>query len=200
MPPLEATFTLWGLWFLSWIVAAYWSDRAEKRTARGEAWLYRIVTVVGGFLLFGDSFRLLLFREASPLAPSTPQLWSLSPAAKWGVFVIVLLGLAFAWWARLYLGRLWSSSVTKKANHHIVDSGPYGIVRHPIYTGILLAAVATAVELGSVGGVAGALAFGIGFWIKARLEERFLGEQLGVADYDAYRRRVPMLIPLGPRG
>ena len=73
-------------------------------------------------------------------------------------------------------------------------------MRHPIYTGILLAAVATAVELGSVGGVAGALAFVIGFWIKARLEERFLGEQLGVADYDAYRRRVPMLIPLGPRG
>ena len=191
MSPVEATFTLWGLWTLSWIVAAFWADRPEKRPARGEEWLYRIVTFVAAFLLFRDAF---------PRAPTPYRLWTLGSAARWELLVVVGLGLAFAWWARLYLGRLWSSSVTKKANHRIVDGGPYGIVRHPIYTGILAAAAATAVELGSVRAVVGLLAFGLAFWIKARLEERFLGEQLGVAGYEAYRRRVPMLIPFGPKG
>ena len=191
MPPLEATFTLWGLWTLSWIAAAFWADRAEKRPARGEEWLYRVVTIVGAYLLF---------REAFPRAGGDYHLWRLGPTAQWALFWVVIVGLAFAWWARLYLGRLWSSSVTKKADHRIVDTGPYAIVRHPIYTGILLAAVATAAEQGTVGSVIGLLAFGLAFWIKARLEERFLREQLGAADYDGYRQRVPMLIPFGPRG
>ncbi len=191
MPPLEATFTLWGLWTLSWIAAAFWADRAEKRPARGEEWLYRVVTIIGAYLLF---------RRAFPRVEGGHPLWSFGPAAQWALFWVVVVGLAFAWWARLYLGRLWSSSVTKKADHRIIDTGPYGIVRHPIYTGILLAAVATAAEQGTAASVVGLLAFALAFWIKARLEERFLSEQLGAADYDAYRGRVPMLIPFGPRG
>ena len=191
MSPLEATFTAWGVWTLSWIAAAFWADRPEKRPARGEEWLYRIVTLAGGCLLF---------RAAFPRAGMGYRLWTVGPAAGWILFAVALIGLAFAWWARLRLGRLWSSSVTKKADHRVVDTGPYAIVRHPIYTGILLAAVATAAEQGTAGSVAGIMIFALAFWIKARLEERFLGEQLGAADYDAYRRRVPMLIPLGPRG
>jgi protein-S-isoprenylcysteine O-methyltransferase Ste14 len=191
MPPLEATFTLWGLWTLSWIAAAFWADRAEKRPARGQEWLYRVVTFAGAFLLF---------RSAFPRADAAYQLWTVGAAAQWGFFWLAIIGLAFAWWARLFLGRLWSSSVTKKADHRIVEAGPYAIVRHPIYTGILLAAAATAAEQGTARSLAGLLAFALAFWIKARLEERFLSEQLGAADYDGYRRRVPMLIPFGPRG
>jgi protein-S-isoprenylcysteine O-methyltransferase Ste14 len=108
--------------------------------------------------------------------------------------------LAFAWWARLHLGRLWSSSVTKKTGHRVIDSGPYGLVRHPIYAGFLLSIAATSAELGAIYSSAGVLFFVAGFWIKARLEERFLSAELGEGDYDAYRRRVPMLLPLGPRG
>ena len=190
MSPVEATFTAWGAWTLSWIAAAFWSDRAEKRPARSEEWLYRIVTFAGAFLLF---------RPAFPHAGAGYPLWTIGPAAQWALFWVVLVGLAFAWWARLRLGRLWSSSVTKKAGHHVVDTGPYAIVRHPIYTGILLAAAATAGQQGTLRGVAGMLALALGFWIKARLEERFLSEQLGAADYAAYRRRVPMLTPFGLR-
>ena len=72
------------------------------------------------------------------------------------------------------------------------------IVRHPIYTGILLAAVATAVVSGTLCAILGAACLIIGYWIKARLEERFLRGELGADAYNSYRRRVPMLVPFGP--
>jgi protein-S-isoprenylcysteine O-methyltransferase Ste14 len=188
MPPIQASFVAWGLFTLSWIAAAFWADRAQRRAALREELLYRLLTFAGAFLLF---------RPAFPHAGAGHPLWSLGPAPQWALFVLVLIGLAFTWWARLHLGRLWSASITKKAQHHIVDSGPYGIVRHPIYTGILAAALATAAEMGTAEAVAGLLVLFLAFWIKARLEERFLSEQLGAAPYEAYRQRVPMLIPFG---
>ena len=81
----------------------------------------------------------------------------------------------------------------------MVDTGPYAIVRHPIYTGLITSVFATAALKGILIGILGALLMIVGFWIKARLEERFLREQLGPDIYDAYRRRVPMLVPFGPK-
>jgi protein-S-isoprenylcysteine O-methyltransferase Ste14 len=94
---------------------------------------------------------------------------------------------------------MWSGWITKKECHHIVDTGPYGIVRHPIYTGLIASAFATALMKGTILALLGATVMTLGFWIKARLEERFLREQLGLATYDDYRRRVPMLMPFGPK-
>jgi protein-S-isoprenylcysteine O-methyltransferase Ste14 len=82
----------------------------------------------------------------------------------------------------------------------VIDTGPYSLVRHPIYTGILLAVVATAAAKGTVFGVAGALTIMLGLWMKARLEESWLSEELDNSAYEAYRRRVPMLVPFGPTG
>jgi len=125
------------------------------------------------------------------------RLWTLPTSAGWAMATLCLVGFAFAWWARIHLGRLWSAFVTRKADHHIIDTGPYGMVRHPIYTGIILAAFALAIEKGTVFALAGALLSSLGFWIKARLEEGFLREQLGAHVYDTYCRRVPMLLPFG---
>ena len=105
------------------------------------------------------------------------------------------MGFAFCWWARIHLGLLWSGRVTKKADHHIVETGPYALVRHPIYTGLLLAIGATMVAKGTLYGVAGAAAIMLSIAMKARLEERFLRNELGSAAYDGYARRVPMLVP-----
>nr|WP_280178209.1 MULTISPECIES: isoprenylcysteine carboxylmethyltransferase family protein [Mesorhizobium] len=107
------------------------------------------------------------------------------------------MGLIFSWWARIHLGRLWSASVTAKADHRIVDTGPYGLVRHPIYTGLLLALLATMAAKGTVWGIAGVALLTIGIVMKAKLEERFLRGELGPA-YDDYARRVPMLVPFTP--
>ncbi len=110
-----------------------------------------------------------------------------------------VVGFLFAWWARIHLGALWSGSITRKADHRIVDTGPYGIVRHPIYTGLIAAALALAVVKATPVGIAGLALMTVGYWLKGKTEENFLRSELGPEDYDAYRKRVPMLIPLAPR-
>jgi protein-S-isoprenylcysteine O-methyltransferase Ste14 len=79
----------------------------------------------------------------------------------------------------------------------VIDTGPYAIVRHPIYTGILLAVLGTAAAKGTVLGLVGALTITLGVWLKALLEERWLRQELEPEAYDNYRRRVPMLLPFG---
>jgi protein-S-isoprenylcysteine O-methyltransferase Ste14 len=104
-------------------------------------------------------------------------------------------GFAFSWWARIVLGRLWSSSVTRKTDHRIVTTGPYRVVRHPIYSGIIVAVLATAGIRGTAAGCLGAALIVLGLFVKARVEEGFLRRELGEQQYIDYARRVPMLVP-----
>jgi protein-S-isoprenylcysteine O-methyltransferase Ste14 len=80
-----------------------------------------------------------------------------------------------------------------------VDTGPYAIVRHPIYTGLLAAILVTAIAQAPLPALAGFALIALGLWLKARLEKEFLRRELGAEAYDSYRRRVPILLPLGPR-
>ena len=180
---------LWIVWFASWIAAAFWSRSTERRPGFGSEALYRIVTIAGAVMLF----------PSTRLHPGLIRFWYTSDTAAWALVGVAFCGFLFTWWARIHLGSLWSGWVTKKADHRVVDTGPYAIVRHPIYTGLLLGVFATAAMKGTLLALAGAGVMTIGFWIKARLEERFLRQELGAGDYDAYRRRVPMLIPFGPK-
>ncbi|HTT82141.1 MAG TPA: isoprenylcysteine carboxylmethyltransferase family protein [Rhizomicrobium sp.] len=190
MTPQLAVYYLWVVWVVSWVAAAFWSDRTAQRPKFGSELPYRVVTLVGALFLFG-----VFNRSYHALLP----LWSLNAAENWALFGICFGGFGFCWWARLHLGKLWSGWITRKEGHHIVDTGPYGIVRHPIYTGLITSVFATALMKGTLAAVFGAAIMTVGFWIKARLEERFLREQLGADAYDAYRRRVPMLLPFGPK-
>jgi protein-S-isoprenylcysteine O-methyltransferase Ste14 len=108
---------------------------------------------------------------------------------------VTALSLVFAWWARIYLGRLWSGSITRKEGHHVVDTGPYRFVRHPIYTGIIFAAFATAIVMSTPRVYIGATFVLVGYWMKARIEERFLRTELGADAYDAYAHKTAMLVP-----
>jgi len=187
--PERACYVIWTVWAVSWFLAAAWSSRAQSRASIAQQLPYRTLTIAGFVLLFAVRTN----RYHAPL-----RLWTLPISAGWAMVLLCAMGFGFAWWARLHLGQLWSAFVTRKADHRIVDTGPYGIVRHPIYTGIIAAALALALVKGTVISVAGALLAAFGFWVKARLEEGFLREQLGAEAYDAYRRRVPMLVPFGP--
>ena len=91
-------------------------------------------------------------------------------------------------------GTLWSGTVTRKAHHRIIKTGPYAIVRHPIYAGISLALIATALLRPGWLGFIGAAAIVASFVIKYRLEEQFLMQELG-PEYMAYRKKVPALVP-----
>jgi protein-S-isoprenylcysteine O-methyltransferase Ste14 len=181
---------IWIVWWLSWWAAALWSDRAVKQPARHRQILYRVFAAAGVILLFG------LYDHDVRVEG---VLWQTPLLIAWSMVGCAVVGLLFAWWARFHLGRLWSAAVGRKAEHHVVDTGPYAIVRHPIYTGIIIASTATAALRGTALAWLGASVMTIGWMIKARMEEKFLREQLGAAAYDEYARRVPMLSPFGVR-
>jgi protein-S-isoprenylcysteine O-methyltransferase Ste14 len=177
---------VWLVWWISWRVAAAWSDRAIKRAGLAHQIPYRLMRIVGIILLFGI-YPHGSFQEF--------PLWQVGRNIAWGMVILAVLGFLFAWWARVYLGRLWSLGVTRKADHRVIDTGPYALVRHPIYTGVILAALATAIVRGTAMACLGATLMIVGWCIKAQLEERFLREQLGPGLYAAYADRVPMVVP-----
>jgi protein-S-isoprenylcysteine O-methyltransferase Ste14 len=177
---------LWLAFVISWVLAAKWRRPTEKRAGFGSELPYRITLVVGFVLVF-----LLPHHRYSPLY---------TPVLAWMAVAASLAGIAFAWWARLHLGSLWSANITKKTDHRIIDSGPYAIVRHPIYTGLIWMTFCTLFVFHS--GVmplrvAGFVLVVLAYWMKARLEEAWLRNELGAQTYDAYRARVPMLLPFG---
>ncbi len=110
-------------------------------------------------------------------------------------FAITVAGLAFAVWARFYIGRNWDGLVALKEDHQLVRGGPYAIVRHPIYSGFMLATLGTAIADGEVAGLVSTAMIVIAWGYKARVEEAFMIEQFG-AEYLQYRRDVKGLIPL----
>ena len=197
MWPEDVIYYPWDIWIVSWLAAALWVNRTLKRPTFGSEWPYRIVEWTGIALLLvmksedsGDFRRGVI--DSNPFAQ---RYWALPTAAGWVMVGLAVFGLLFCWWARIYLGRLWSARITRKENHHIVDTGPYAFVRHPIYTGIILAAAATAAEKGSGFAIIGLALIVVGYWMKARLEEQFLRAELGAEAYDAYARKTAMLIP-----
>jgi protein-S-isoprenylcysteine O-methyltransferase Ste14 len=197
--PERAIQAAWAVWILSWFLAAGWSRKTVKRAGRRAEQLHSWITLAGCVMI--------LWTRDNPTDPSREQwmywsfgyepmkAWVTPPGAGWLLFGLAVAGFLFCWWARLHLGRLWSGTVTRKADHHIVDTGPYRLVRHPIYTGLIIAAVATALNKGSYIAFVGVALIWIGLWIKARLEERFLRAELGPEAYDSYAARTPMLVP-----
>jgi protein-S-isoprenylcysteine O-methyltransferase Ste14 len=179
---------IWLGWIVSWMLAALWSARTEKRITTWETSASRAAIVIGAILLF----------YAGRRASAEARLWHVGLAGGYALAALTLAGVAFAWWARIHLGKLWSSAVARKQDHRIIDTGPYALVRHPIYTGLIVAIVATALAQGAIAGCLGAALVAVGLWLKARAEERFLADELGEDVYGAYRRRVPMLLPFLP--
>jgi protein-S-isoprenylcysteine O-methyltransferase Ste14 len=198
MTPLNVTGAALGLWGLSWAIAAIWTQRTAARPSFGAQALYLVPTFFG-FALIALTARAQAAHRPRVLDWAAP-LWNLPPLAGWLLAGLCIAGVAFMWWARLTLGDLWSSSVTRKQDHHLVVRGPYRWVRHPIYTGLILGLACLAAELGSPAALAGVALATLGFWLKARLEERFLSAQLDAGEYAAYRKRTPMLIPFSPLG
>ena len=197
MTPLYASYGAIAVWGLSWALAGLWSRRTAARPPVLDQVAYLAPTLAGGLLIAVDARAAIL---GSRLGFGDPALWRLSAAAGWGLFSLCLLGLGFTWWARLTLGDLWSSSVQRKDGHTLVERGPYRLVRHPIYSGLILALVAASVELARPAGMLGTALLVLGFWMKARLEERFLSAELDEGAYADYRRRTPMLLPFWPKG
>jgi protein-S-isoprenylcysteine O-methyltransferase Ste14 len=186
--PTELFALIWIGWLVSWGAGAFFSGRTEKHVKTWDSRVYRIPIFVGG---------ILLTPWAAEVSHDQP-LWHLGNSGTYVLAALTVAGILFTWWSRIHLGELWSNAITRKAGHRIIDSGPYGLVRHPIYTGLIGAILATGIAVATLAALLGSFLIAFGLWQKARMEERFLTIELGEGAYRAYCRRVPMLIPFLP--
>jgi protein-S-isoprenylcysteine O-methyltransferase Ste14 len=164
---------VWGLWIL---FAAYWTLAALrlKRTKRRETVAQRLgylLPLIAAFFFFSQPIT-----ERGWLAA---YLLPESASIEWGAAAVVAVGIAICFWARWHLGANWSGTVTLKEGHELIRTGPYRTIRHPIYTGILLAMLGTALQIGQVRAFIAVLFAFSSFYFKARREESFLTQEFG---------------------
>jgi protein-S-isoprenylcysteine O-methyltransferase Ste14 len=179
-------FYLWiGLW-LVWLVSALAAKRTVQRQSPGSRLAQAIPIIAAFSLLFGRRMWPLWLRRRLFPASDTELVWL--------GLALTAAGIAFAVWARLWIGPNWSGTVTIKEQHELIQGGPYRLVRHPIYTGFLLAFLGTALTYGEIRGLAGFLLAVLGFTLKLRTEESFMVQQFGDKYLD-YKRRVKALVP-----
>ena len=187
MSPIELCRWMWISWAAVWFLWAMRTKRAQTRLNWGEALTYMLPTLLGAWIFFAE--RRVLVRVG--------LWWPAIPTPAWLMWLgatMTLAGLLFAIWARLYLGKNWSGLVQDKHDHELIRSGPYRFVRHPIYSGILLALVGTTLCRRNVWGFLGVALVWLGLWLKSRLEERFMVETFG-AQYEDYRRATGAILP-----
>lgn len=174
--------------WLSWVVYWFWEARRAKQTERSEPIGSRLLHVVPLLLA------VWLLWGRMPVPFLNDRIFPWSPWTFWLGALITAAGLLFTVWARVHLGRNWSGTVTIKHDHELVDTGPYAMVRHPIYTGLLVAFIGSGAARGEWRGVLAVLIAWLAFWRKLGLEERWMTERFGER-YRAYRERVPALLP-----
>lgn len=175
----------WLIFAAVWLVGALSAKRTIYRESIAERARYSLLLVIGYFLLI----------KSSSLPP--PFVWLIIPHTLSSIWVGALLcisGLLFAVWARVILGTNWSGVITLKEGHELIDRGPYRIVRHPIYTGLLVMFAGTAIALGYFGGFTALSLVFVSFWIKLKREEDLMLKHFPDR-YPAYQRRVKRIIP-----
>jgi protein-S-isoprenylcysteine O-methyltransferase Ste14 len=169
----------------------YWQIKAinTKATKRLEPAASRILRVCMFLIAFA-----LLWSTRIPLPWLYLPLWPRGLLPFWLGAAVTVAGLLFAVWAREHLGRNWSRSVTIKQDHELITTGPYAVVRHPIYTGILAGFLGMAIAISQVRGFIVFVLIFVAFWIKFRMEEQWMRSQFGAA-YAAYARHTAALVP-----
>ena len=187
-PQTLAQWTIYGCWIA---FAVYWAVAAAstKRTVYQRRGLWRtgyFLIVIVGVALIGNSYR-------APY-PLNLLVVSQTRAVSIGTAAVCVIGLIFTVWARRTLGRNWSGTVTLKENHELVRRGPYALVRHPIYTGLLTMLAGSTIFAGYLGCFLGFAIVGFSLWVKLRHEEALMLQEFP-ADYPAYAKRVRRLIP-----
>jgi len=176
---------LWIAFLLYWQIKAF----GTKTTQRLEPVASRILRAFIFLVVI-----VLLSVTRIPLAWLYCQLWPAGLSAFWLGAGVSSAGLGFAVWARQHLGGNWSRSVTIKQDHELITTGPYSVVRHPIYTGILAGFLGTAIALAQVRGLIGFALIFLVLWLKLRMEEQWMRSQFGET-YTTYAHQTAALVP-----
>jgi protein-S-isoprenylcysteine O-methyltransferase Ste14 len=175
---------LWLGWLLYWFISARGTKRTVRRETLAQRWIYALPLAVAMVLFTMPP------RSVHLLALIFPPTWTL----YWIGTALLVAGLAFSIWARVTLGRNWSGIVTVKEDHELIQTGPYRLVRHPFYTGLLLALTGSALARDRWSSVAAVALIFVSFWIKLLREEAWMRETFG-EKYEAYCARTKRLVP-----
>ena len=185
MDTFNAAGLLWLAVFVLWAILRLTTKRtvASRSDARAQVSVWFVW--LAWLILFNRNLRPGVLGE---------RFLPVEPAINFVGMALTILGLGFAVWARFVIGRNWGGMITVQENHQLIQQGPYATVRHPIYSGFMLATLGTALILGEIGGLISVALIVIAWGYKAHLEESFMIEQFG-AEYEDYRHRVKRLIP-----
>lgn len=175
----------WMAWCAYWGLAAFTAKPAGRTESMASRLSHDVPLILAVLLLFWP-------QVAGPIL--TRHFLPLSRTLFWIGAIFLLGGLGFSSAARIYLGGNWSSTVTVKQDHTLTRTGPYRLVRHPIYTGLLLAILGGAIARGEWRDLVALALILIAFLRKIQIEERFMLQQFGDA-YTRYRQEVAALIP-----
>jgi protein-S-isoprenylcysteine O-methyltransferase Ste14 len=182
--PLHLNAWFWWAWIAYWLLAALFA----AKTKQAEGVLLRLAHIVplyfGFFLIFHD-------RDYSLIHGRMYHNNGMSYIGN----LLTVEGLLFTVWARVHLGKYWSGIITLKEGHRLIRTGPYQIVRHPIYTGILLGALGSALIAATGDAFVGLALMTVTLAMKARREEALLTGEFG-DEYRQFRREVRALVPL----
>jgi protein-S-isoprenylcysteine O-methyltransferase Ste14 len=185
MTAMRICSLLWTLLGIVWLIAWLRTKTTQERAPFGSRLFYGVPVTIAFYLLFGDN---------------VPFAWLESRIIPKNIYIEVLaiiltaLGIAFAIWARFYLGQNWSSAVTIKVDHQLIRTGPYAWVRHPIYSGLILAMIGTALARRELRGLLALVLLYLGFKVKSQMEEKFMHKTFG-PEYEDYSRSTGALIP-----
>lgn len=183
--PQQCINALWVLFGFYWLVSALKRKKTKRRETWGQRFLYMLPLLAAFELLArpGARYKWLGVRFVP-----------LNPAVEWAGVLLTAAGVAVAFWARWHLGANWSGVVSLKEGHELIRTGPYRNIRHPIYTGILLALFGTAVATGELRGLLAVAIAWLSFYWKARREESFLSQEFG-EKFAAHAKQTGMFLP-----
>jgi protein-S-isoprenylcysteine O-methyltransferase Ste14 len=185
--PFLASFGLWIAFILYWGRASIGDNRIARSESRGSRFIHEILVNTAFLLLF-----LQIFPHMPGLAhrflPASTILTAAGLLLQIAMFILAI-------WARFHLGRYWRGVIAILGNHQLIRSGPYRLVRHPIYTAMLGMFVGTAMVFRGLYALLGVVLAAAAYWRKVRIEEHYLHQAFG-EEYAEYSRITPALIPL----
>lgn len=177
----------WIVFAVVWTIAAPFTQKTVRRESMFSRGAYLLPIL---FAIVALETRVLVAIWPgfyARIVPDTPAIRMIAYAFDYG-------GIAFSIWARATLGSLWSGTITLKENHRLVQAGPFSITRHPIYTGIVLAAVGIVLRVGTPFALVGLAVLVASFVKKLGKEEALMRETFG-DEHRAYAERVRKLVP-----
>lgn len=177
--------SLWLLFGAYWLFSAFKRKKTKQRESWPQRFAYTLPLALGFYLLSQPQARYGWIGN---------RFFPAGPFGEWLGVLLTATGIAVAFWARWHLGTNWSGVVTLKEGHELIRTGPYSSIRHPIYTGILLALLGTAITFGEVRALLAVAIAWLSFYVKARREESFLSQEFGPG-FAEHKQHTGMFLP-----